>query len=179
MQAQTERLRLEYRDCVARAKDLIAGSSLEALRRKAPGGGWSAVECLDHLNLSAEDSIRRITEALEESETRPARRAERLSLVGRFVVRSYEPPIRRRFTAAATVVPSAAPGRIDVLISRFEQRHTQLVKLIEETDAIDRMRIKVPFADYEWLRPTLFDTFCIIAAHDRRHLWQAEQASRV
>ena len=77
------------------------------------------------------------------------------------------------------MVPGAAPSRIDVLISRFDQTHAQLVKLIEETDAIDRMRIRIPFADYEWLRPTLFDTFCIIAAHDRRHLWQAEQVSRV
>src|SRR5688500_13280934 len=165
MHVQTERLRLEYRDCVARAKDLIAGSSIEALRRKAAGGGWSAAECIDHLNLSAEDSIRRIREALEESETRPARRAERLSLVGRLIVHNYEPPIRRRYTAAATVVPAATPGRIDVLIGRFEQTHVQLERLLDATDSIDRMGIKVPFAVYDWLRPSLFDTFCIIVEH--------------
>lgn len=179
MQVQTERLRLEYRDCVARAKDLVAGAGLDALRRKADDGGWSAAECLDHLNLSTEDSIRRIREAIEESEQRPARREEKLTLVGRLILRNMEPPIRRRYTAAATVVPAATPGRVDILLGRFEQLHGQLVRLLEETDALDRMRIKVTLADYEWLRPTLFDTFCIIGAHDRRHLWQAERAARV
>jgi hypothetical protein len=179
MNAQSERLRLEYRDSVARARDLVSGSGLDALRRKGADGGWCAAECLDHLNLSTEDSMRRIREALAESSPRPARREEKLSLVGRFIVRNYEPPARRRYTAAATVVPAAAPARIDLLVAKFEQTHAQLVKLLEETDAIDRMRIKVSFADYEWLHPTLFDTFCIIAAHDRRHLWQAERAARV
>lgn len=179
MNAQTERLRLEYRDSVARARELVAGSGLEALRRKGAEGGWCAAECLDHLNLSAEDSMRRIREALAESPPRPARRAERMSLVGRFIVRNYEPPARRRYTAAATIVPAAAPARIDLLLGRFEQAHAQLEKLLEETDGIDRMRIRVSFADYEWLHPTLFDTFCIVAAHDRRHLWQAERAARV
>ena len=102
MQVQTERLRLEYRDCVARAKDLVSGAGLDALRRKTDDGGWSAAECLDHLNLSAEDAIRRIREAIEESEQRPARREEKLTLVGRFILRNMEPPIRRRYTAAAS-----------------------------------------------------------------------------
>lgn len=179
MQVQTERLRLEYRDCVARAKDLVAAASLDSLRRKPEGGGWSAAECLDHLNLSVEDSIRRIREAMEESRQRPARREEKLTLVGRLILRNFEPPIRRRYTAAATAVPAAKPGRIDVLLGRFEQVHGELIRLVEETDPIDRMRIRVTHADYEWLRPSLFDTFCIIGAHDRRHLWQAERAARV
>ncbi|HUP44045.1 MAG TPA: DinB family protein [Thermoanaerobaculia bacterium] len=179
MRAQTERLRLEYRDSVARAKELVGSSTAAALRTRPEDGSWCAAECLDHLNLTAEDFIRRIREAVGQTAVRPPRREEKLSLPGRFYVRNYEPPPRRRFTAAATLVPAAAGPRIDVLLGRFEQIRTQLIHLVEETDSIDRMRIRLPYADSDWTRLTLFDTFCLLAAHDRRHLWQAEQAARV
>ena len=179
MRAQTERLRLEYRDSIARAKDLVAGSTAAALRRKPEDGSWCAAECIDHLNLTAEDYMRRIREAVEQSTVRPPRREEKVSWLGRYYVRNYEPPPRRRFTAAATLVPATSGPRIDILLGRFEQIRLQLVRLVEETDAIDRMSIRIPYADSDWVRLTLFDTFCLIAAHDRRHLWQAEHAARV
>jgi hypothetical protein len=179
MRVHTERLRLEYRDSVSRAKELIASVPTASLRKKPEDGGWCAAECIDHLNLTAEDYIRRIRDAIGEATVRPPRREEKLSMAGRFYVRNFEPPIRRRFNAAATIVPSATGPRIDVLINRFETIHQQLIRLVEETDAIDRLRIRIPYADSEWIRLTLYDTFCLLAAHDRRHLWQAEEAARV
>jgi hypothetical protein len=179
MRAQTERLRLEYRDSIARARELVSRSGSEAMRRKAEDGGWCASECLDHLNLTNEDYLRRMTAAVGAAEVRPPRREETLSWIGRYFVRSFEPPVKRRFTAAATLVPAGTPPRIELLASRFEQTHQHLIRLIEETDAIDRTQIKITLADSDWVRVTLFDAFCLLAAHDRRHLWQAERAARV
>lgn len=179
MRAQTERLRLEYRDSTARAKDLVASVAPDALRRKPEDGGWCAAECLDHLNLTAQDYMRRIRQAIEQSTVRPPRSEEKLSLVGRYFVRAFEPPARRRFTTAATLVPSAPGPRVDVILSRFENIHQQMIRLVEETDSIDRMKIKLPIADSDWVRISVFDTLCLMAAHDRRHLWQAERAARV
>jgi hypothetical protein len=94
-------------------------------------------------------------------------------------VRSFEPPFRSRFTAAVEFVPAAVPPRLDLLLGRFDTTHNHLMRLVEETDAIDRMRIRLVLPASDWMRLTLFDAFSIIAAHDRRHLWQAEQAARV
>ncbi|HEU4521868.1 MAG TPA: DinB family protein [Thermoanaerobaculia bacterium] len=179
MRAQTERLRLEYRDSTLRAKELVSSSSADALRRKPAEGGWCAAECLDHLNLTAADYMRRIREAIDHSVVRPPRREEKLSWIGRYFVRNFEPPPRRRFTTAATLVPAAVAPRIDVLLHRFEQTHLQMIRLAEETDAIDRMSIKLPVADSDWVRISVFDALCLMGAHDRRHLWQAEHAARV
>lgn len=179
MRPQTERLRLEFRDSMARAKELVARSASDSMRRKPEDGGWCAAECLDHLNLTNEDYLRRMTAAVAAAEVRPPRREENLSWIGRFFVRGFEPPVKRRFTAAATLVPASTPPRLELLASRFDQTHQHLIRLIEETDAIDRMQVRIALADSEWIRVSLFDAFCLLAAHDRRHLWQAERAARV
>ena len=179
MRPQTERLRLEYRDSVARARELVSGCSATVFRARPSDGTWSAAQCLEHLNLTNAEYLRRVRDELKGASVRPPRREEKLSLVGRLVVRSYEPPVRRRFNAGGTLVPAAEPPRTDLILGRFEQEHRQMVALLEETDAMDRTRVKIPLGDYDWLRLTLFDILCLLAAHDRRHLWQAERAARV
>ena len=180
MRAQSERLRLEYRDCVARAKELIVRAGIEGARRKPEDGGWSAAECLEHLVLACEDSAKRIGVAIDSAPVRPPRREETLSFVGKMLVKSFEPPSRRHFTAARQLVPvPVAAPRVDLIISRFEQTHARVSQLVEETDAIDRMNIKITLPDSDWWKITIFDAFNLIAAHDRRHLWQAERAARL
>lgn len=179
MRAQSERLRLEYRESVARAKELFSSAGGERLRARPAGGGWCAAECVEHLALTGEDYVKRIRAAIESAKTRPAGGEEKLSLAGRVLMRMFEPPVRRRFTAAPHLVPAAAAPRLDLLLGRFEQAHVHLMRLVEETDALDRTRIRIALPDSDWVRLTLFDTFELIAAHDRRHLWQAERAARV
>ncbi|HEX6178114.1 MAG TPA: DinB family protein [Thermoanaerobaculia bacterium] len=180
MRAQSERLRLEYRDCVARAKELFSKAGAAGMRRKPDGGGWTAAECLEHLVLVGDDIAKKIRNAVDAAEVRPPRSEEKLSFFGKMLIRSFEPPVRKRYTAAHYLVPQAAnPPRLDLLLGRFEQVHTRLGKLIEETDAIDRMRIRITLPDSEWMKVTLFDAFSMVAAHDRRHLWQAERAARL
>ena len=179
MRPQTERLRLEYRDSVARARELVSSCSPAAFRSRASDGTWSAAQCIEHLNLTNAEYVRRMRDELKGATVRPPRREEKLSLVGRLVVRTYEPPVRRRFTAGGTLVPAAEAPRTDVIMGRFEQAHRQMIALLEETDVIDRTVLRIPLGDFDWLRLTLFDILCLLAAHDRRHLWQAERAARV
>ena len=180
MRAQSERLRLEYRDCVARAKELLAKAGADGMRRRPEGGGWTAAECLEHLILVGDDIAKKIRDAVDAAEIRPPRSEEKLSLFGKMLIRSFEPPVRKRYTAAQYLVPPAAkPPRVDLLVGRFDGVHLRLEKLVEETDAIDRMRIRITLPDSEWMKVTLFDAFSMVAAHDRRHLWQAERAARL
>ena len=180
MRAQSERLRLEYRDCVARANELLEKAGPDGMRRKPDGGGWTAAECLEHLVLTADDTAKKIRAALDAAEIRPPRSEEKLSFFGKILIRSFEPPVRKRYTAAHYLVPPAAnPPRLDRLLVRFDEVHARLGRLVEETDAIDRMRIRIALPESEWMKVTLFDAFSMIAAHDRRHLWQAERAARL
>lgn len=178
MRAHTERLRLEFEDSIGRGLELAAKVDDQTLRRRPEEQSWCAAECLEHLSVTMEIYQRRIREALDGNKLRPARQREKISLLGRIFQRVLEPPVGRRFDTAAGFMPGALPERY-LLMKRFEQTHRSMIRLIEETDPIDRMRIKVAAPGTSRLRLPLLDTFSVLAAHDRRHLWQAEHAARV
>ncbi len=176
MQIQTERLRLEYQDSIARGLELAARIDDQRLRRRPDAGGWCAAECLEHLSVTMEVYQKRIREAMYKGKLRPARRKEKVSLIGRIVARVLEPPVGRKLSAPGEFAPQNVPERA-ALLRRFEQTHRAMIQLIEETDAIDRGRVKVPATGSERMRLPLLDIFAVLAAHDRRHLWQAERAA--
>lgn len=176
MRVQTERLRLEILDSIGRAKELARKVDDPTFRRRPEGDAWSAAECIDHLNVSTESFVRKIRRAVEGGKVRPGRDHEDLTLFGRIYLWLMEPPVRKRLPSPQNYVPAATTPPREVLLVRFERAHRELIQLIEETDAIDRGRLKLPSPVSKWIRISLLDAFAVLAAHDRRHLWQAERA---
>jgi hypothetical protein len=91
--------------------------------------------------------------------------------------RSTEPPVRSRFKTAPAFVPQSAGTRAEVMRD-FERLQAALRTELQAAQEVDlgRLRIVSPFA--KRLRYNLFSAFSILPAHQRRHLWQAEQAAR-
>jgi hypothetical protein len=177
LQTQTVRLRLEFEDSIGRGLELVARCDDDALRRRPAPDSWCAAECLEHLSMTMESYQRRIRKALDAEKPRPARQKEEMSFFGRIILAIFEPPVGRRFHTPTSLTPGPWLDRA-VLSRRFDQSHRGMIKLIEETDPIDRMRVKIPAPGTERIKVPLLDTFAILAAHDRRHLWQAERAAQ-
>ena len=174
MRVLTEKLRLEVEDSIGRARELVRKQG-EAIRKQPDEGGWSAAECLEHLTLTTESFTRKLRRAIDETATRPARDREKHTWAGRIYLWFVEPPVRRKVSTTEKYIPTATAPR-EVLIARFEKAHRELIQFIEETDGIDRMRIKVPSPASKRIRISLLDALAALCAHDRRHLWQAERA---
>lgn len=179
MNEQTERLRREFEEVVRRGKELAARVDDERLTRRPAERSWSVAECLEHLNVSAEQYIGRIRTALDAAERKPARGKERLSLLGRIFVWFMEPPVRKRLPAPRGFRPAkGVPITRDVLMQRYDELHAHLLRLLEESESFDRARLKVASPASERFRLSVLDVFAILASHARRHLWQAERAIR-
>jgi len=176
MRVQTERLRLEILDSIGRVRDLARRVDEAAFRKRPEEHGWSAAECVDHLNSSTESFVRKIRRVIETGKVRPGSPQEDLTLLGRLYLWFMEPPVRKRVPSPQNYVPGATTPPREVLLVRFEKSHRELIQLIEETDAIDRTRLKLPTPVSKWIRISLLDAFAVLASHDRRHLWQAERA---
>ena len=177
MRVQTERLRLEVLDSIGRARELTRKYDEATFRRRPEEHGWSAAECLDHLNSSTESFVRKIRRVLESVKTVPPKGGfEDLTLYGRIYLWFMEPPVRKRVPSPRNFVPAVTTASREAMLMRFEKAHRELIQLIEETDAIDRTRVKLPTPVSKWFRVSLLDTFAVLASHDRRHLWQAERA---
>ncbi len=135
-------------------------------------------ECLDHLNETARLYLPELTEAIEGARqngllARPG--ASRRTLIGRLVVWTQEPPVRIRMKTFSSIEPRGDTDPAEVA-EAFESLHEELIVRINEAADLDWKRVKMRSVIDPRLKLSLGDWFHFLAAHARRHLWQAERA---
>lgn len=156
------------------ARNLLLYTNEELLKKRPSMSNWSAVECLAHLNLSTTAMLPGMQQAIE---TAPAARENhryRMDLPGRLLAWSLEPPALLKMKTSEIAQPQGS-GDPATVLEEFERLHARLGQLLHESTGkkIDSQKLKSPFANVHY---NAFSAFAIIAAHDRRHLWQARKA---
>lgn len=169
-------------DDFARSDELVRsvirnGDSARLNLQPVPGR-WSVLQCFAHL--AAVDSA--IADAMEtalESLPRNAASVDRLrpGPVWGLFLKVLEPP--PRFKARAPRVSQPSP-QLDAeqTAASFVTAHDKLRALARRCDGVDlnRKAFRHPFVP---LRISIGAAFLLVAAHDRRHLWQAEQTGHL
>ena len=143
--------------------------------RQAPDS-WSIAECIDHLAVANQVYLGAMRPAAERAlrEGRRRRRAARPGLLGGWFVRSLEPPVNSRFRSKAptSIQPRPSPPLHDAvaafLASQAEVR--AFIRKYADTDLVG-VRFANPFIGGVWF--SLATGLHVIAAHERRHIWQA------
>jgi hypothetical protein len=143
--------------------------------RQAPDS-WSIAECIDHLAVANQVYLGTMRPAAERAlrEGRRRRRAARPGLLGGWFVRSLEPPVNSRFRSKAptSIQPRPSPPLHDAvaafLASQVEVR--AFIRKYADTDLVG-VRFANPFIGGVWF--SLATGLHVIAAHERRHIWQA------
>ncbi len=147
--------------------------------RPQNGDGWSIAQCLDHLGVMNVVYGTAIREGIEAARRRGSTRHESAKpgyLGGKFV-QSMEPPVTRRLRAPRKGTPAPMKER-QIILDGYRAGHDLTRQVIAEAATIDanRARFKNPFVPL--IRFSIATGLFVIAAHDRRHLWQAEQVTR-
>ena len=163
-----------------RALELSAPLSDEEFFWQPDGGRrWSVALCLDHLAVANTVYGGSMAGAIEEARARGwARRGPgRPGFFGRKFAASLEPPATRRTRAPGKIRPMAARGR-DEILTAYRAAHDRIRELLRAAAALDtnKARFRNPFIGL--VRVKVVTGFLVISAHDRRHLWQAEQVVR-
>ncbi len=140
---------------------------------------WSIAQCLVHLVIIGGKYLPILDETIEDA------RADRLlsrgpfryGFIERWFVRSTEPPpgIRLR-TPLAARPPDDQP--LPGVIANFLTMQDDLRKRIRAANGVDLARAKVPSPFIRSLKMGLGACFEFLAAHERRHLWQAWQVRK-
>jgi hypothetical protein len=165
---ELERLEREY-------AALAEGSDRESWNRQAvPGKSWSVGQCLDHVAKINELYVEPLREAAARAPR--GRQPLRANLLGRWFVAEMEPPAKRRLPAPA---PAAPASDLDpaTTVAAFRAAQRDIVSFVRDTAEFDlnRVRFRNPFLN--GLRVFNVATgVLVIAAHERRHLLQAEKA---
>lgn len=171
---QLETCAHHFRHAIEEARNLLTYSDEEALRKRQSPTRWSALECVVHLNLATGAMLPGIRQAVETAQRRSDDKTPyKIDLAGRLLAWSLEPPVFIKLKAPKLAQPLESSGPEPVL-QEFGRLHTELIDLLQASagKAIDLQKMKSPFANMHY---SAYSAFRIIAAHDRRHLWQAHK----
>lgn len=158
------------------ARQIVSELSEAQLNWRPSPTAWSVAQCLDHLGQMNSAYIPALQAAMRNASRNSVGPYEPIQpgWFGRWFINAMEPPPRRKFKSP----PKGRPGTHksgDEVLSAFIASHNELRGLIHEAREVNLncVRFKNPFVSV--LRFTVGTGILIIAAHDRRHLWQANQ----
>jgi DinB superfamily len=176
MDALTE-VERELNEATARAWTLVRSTDPRLFTVRPHPHSWSAAECLSHLSISSEMFLPVLAEALETAEKRGivSDKPPKMDLLGRVLRWFLEPPIRQRLKTAAPFVPKSVRAKNEAF-GEFSSLQERLLQMLRDARGIDLGKVKVVSPFDKRVRYNVYSAFRIIAAHQRRHLWQAEQA---
>ena len=163
------------------ARDLLAGLAESTAAWRPRPDAWSVAECLDHLATAN----RVYLAAMEPAAARALARGRlrrgpaRPGIVGRWFVGTLEPPARplRRSKAPRAIRPRVAPPLGDAARAFFDS-HRDVRDWLQRYAGIDLAGVRFPNPFIPGIRFSLATGIHVLAAHERRHLWQAWNVRR-
>lgn len=172
---------LDAIDATDQAGAALAARVTDAEFQWKPDDGrrWSIAECLDHLatvNTMYAAAVRAGIEKARKNEWTRRGPAEP-GFFGKKFVASQEPPVKMKLRAPQRVQPKPMRSRDDIMRA-YHSAHDEVRRLIAECATIDpnRATFSNPFVPI--LKVKVSTGLHVMPAHDRRHLWQAEQVEK-
>jgi hypothetical protein len=171
--AQVEAVLYQVENVTRRARALVDGRSRAHLITGFESTSWSVAQCLDHLTLTTVAVLPAISAAMARAPRLTTSRALRTGALTRVFLRNLEPPYRLRLSVHSSLVP----GQQDFNFAwdAFEKSQAQLTTTIRAAIglAIDQVTVESPV--YARLSYNVYGALRMLAAHQRRHLWQIER----
>jgi hypothetical protein len=162
----------------ADADKLVEGLSDRQFNWKPSPERWSIAQCLDHLNngWKALAKLDRVIAAAGEQGIR-GEGPYRHPFLGKLYLRFTEPPPKIRVPAPRRFRPAAERPMFEV-VPRFLGLQREILARIESADGLDLGGIRLSSPISRRFQMSLGQWFGFLAAHERRHLWQAWQVRR-
>ena len=174
MNEKVKKIAEQLDEVTAEARAKFGALNREQLNWRPPDGGWSVGQCLEHLIKTSEiysEDFRAIADG-----TRATSFWENWSplssFFGRFLTSYMDKDEKKVKTTERFVPPSEIEANI---VDRFEASQQELISLIDSTSNADWDRTKLTSSFQGFVTYSLADAFRIIAAHQRRHIRQAER----
>lgn len=172
-----DRVESEIAAATDRARSLVDGTPARLFTVRPSLTQWSAAECLAHLSVSSEMFLPILRRSLDDARSRHLTAAgdPRMDVFGRILRWFLEPPVRSRVKTTAAFVPKSIRAKSEAL-AEFAALQTQLTDVLRSAHGLPIGRLKIVSPFDSRVKYNVYSAFLILTAHQRRHLWQAEQA---
>jgi hypothetical protein len=169
-------LRRQFEEILQQTDELIRGLGEEQFNWRPEPGRWSIAECFDHLNVTAGLYLPLIEAAIERAKAAGlyGRGPFRRTLFGRLFLRATEPPPKVKLKSPKGFRPSPDKRTSDV-VPAFAAAQRRYLQSVSAASGLHLSKIKVKSPASPLIKLTLEEAIALMAAHERRHLWQARQ----
>jgi DinB superfamily len=177
---ELQKLLDEVTACEREAADIVDDmSDADVNWQQQPGQSWSVAQCLDHLSTMNPYYLRGFSTRLQEATRNPPGPFKGLSptATGRWFIRTLEPPVRRKMKSPKVAVPRSNMPR-EGLVDAFVRSHDSYRAMLNAAARVDVNRVTGPNPFLKFVTMRVSTVLLIIPAHDRRHLWQAQNVKR-
>ncbi|MFC3199857.1 DinB family protein [Parapedobacter deserti] len=158
-----------------REAERLAGLPNAMLNAKPDAGGWSALDCLEHLNRYGDFYLPEIAKRLDTAKAAPGS-VYRSGWLGQYFAESMKPkPKLNRMKTFKSMNPANSTLDISV-VSRFIQQQQQLLTLLARARRVHLGKVKTAISITPLIKLRLGDTLRIVIYHNERHIQQAQRA---
>lgn len=173
---QLAQYRTEFLQNLATARNLSAGLTDEQFCWRPAPGAWSGCENLLHLVTVGRLYIPAIDEAVAQA------RANGVTAPGpcgygifeRWFIWMMEPPVRLKMRTPKSFAPAGLMSQEEVM-HEFDALNQAWLRILEEIRGLDLKHIKISSPASARMKFSLAAALALNAAHERRHLWQAQK----
>lgn len=171
---------LRFHHAEERAKQLTVGTDEKRFLQPPAPGKWSAAACLNHLVEFGNVYYDTIDQGLEQApvDAVSADTVFKPRYLWQWIIRFFEPPYRMKLRTIASFEPKAQQEYAqEEILESFLSLQKRFVDQLQRAreKGIDLGAQKVGNPVLPFIKMRLSECYAIAEAHQRRHLWQAEQ----
>ncbi len=172
-----DELEAQFAAVSARFQSLVNSAGAELSLMPPAPGSWSVAGCLQHLNITGDAYFPVWQQVIAAAGPRKTElnAPYRTDFWGRLLSWILEPPARIRSKTPLPFEPGDC-NQLAPVLDGFLDRQQRIIAALHRCRgrAIDRVKMASPID--RRIRYSIWSSFIINAAHQRRHLWQAQQA---
>lgn len=162
---------------------------IEILNSKKSETSWSALECIQHLNLYSDFYHPEITQRMKlaassfEGGSRRVTTNVNLTFKSSWLGKKFIDSVRLKdvikpMNSPKNMNPSLKRSELDKgVLSKFINDQKELLDLLNRSRDVDLMKIKTSISLSKLIKLRLGDTFGVIIHHNQRHVAQAMRAT--
>lgn len=146
----------------------------DVLSRTPADGGWSIIQCMEHLNIFSAWYHPQIRRELVRRSAGPVSDTFQSSILGNYLISRVMPFGGKKYKAAKRHVPAQRLNAHSV-IALFIYHQQELLRYLEKAESVDLDRTRISMSKIRCLKLKLGDMLQFLVLHNQRHLAQARK----